>query len=256
MATFLPEWEYIPEGWRKEDPRGQGWDHSSVARVMNQNWAEFAAVVKSVRPLGIYPLAPNLRSESGHNVSMTFGYVLARAAHGKERLSILDWGGALGHYALMAQSLLPEVALDITVKELPELCRIGRAQLPTVSFETDDDKCFAGRYGLTMASSSLHYIENWRGIASRLVEASNGWIYITRLSLVQTAPSFTVVQRPYAYGYQTEYISWVLNRNEFLSHMAGTGAVLEREFIAGGDTQYVGAPEKSETVGFLFKAPA
>jgi putative methyltransferase (TIGR04325 family) len=256
MTAHLPEWEYIPEGWRKEDPRAQGWNHPSVAQVMNQKWPEFSAVVESVRPLGIYPLAPNLRSESGHNLSMTFGYVLARAAHGKSRLSILDWGGGLGHYALMAQRLLPDAALDITVKELPDVCRIGRALLPTVTFETDDEKCFARRYDLAMASSSLQYTEDWRGVAGRLAKSAAGWIFITRLSLVRKARSFTVVQRPYAYGYRTEYISWVLNRDEFLSHMAAHGAILEREFIAGGDTQYAGAPETSETVGFLFRAPA
>jgi putative methyltransferase (TIGR04325 family) len=255
MAASSPEWEYLPGGWQKTDPRAAGWNHPSVAQVMHERWPQFASVVKSTRPLGIFPLAPHVRHEGGHNVSMTFGYVLARAAHGKDRVSMLDWGGALGHYALMAKNLLPEAALDITIKDLPDVCRLGHQLLPSVAFETDDEECFRRSYDLVIASSSLQYVEDWRGVSSRLVKSAKGWTFVTRVSVVRAAPTFVVVQRPYAYGYRTEYISWVFNRDEFLSHMASTGAVLEREFIAGGNTQYVGAPEISETVGFLFRPP-
>ena len=68
--------------------------------------------------------------------------------------------------------------------------------------------------------------------------------------------SFVVVQRPYAYGYQTDYLSWVINRAELLDAAAAAGLRLEREFIAGADTTYHGAPEISETAGFLFRRTA
>jgi hypothetical protein len=32
---------------------------------------------------------------------MAYGYVLVRAAWSKDSLSVLDWGGALGHYAVI-----------------------------------------------------------------------------------------------------------------------------------------------------------
>jgi hypothetical protein len=32
-----------------------------------------------------------------HNAAMTLGYVLARAASATGTLSVLDWGGGLGH---------------------------------------------------------------------------------------------------------------------------------------------------------------
>jgi len=256
MVEPLPEWEYVREGWRKSDPRAAGWNHPSVADTMNDNWPKFSEIVRSARPLGIYPLAPQIRSEAGHNVSMTFGYVLARAAHDKARLSLLDWGGALGQYALMASHLLPEASLDITVKDLPDVCRVGRALLPSLSFDTDDAQCFSRKYDLVMASNSLQYAEEWRSIVARMVESATGWIYITRLPVVHQSPSYVVVQRRYHYGYQTEYISWVLNRGVFLSHLASLGATLVREFIAGGNEQYSGAPEVAETAGFLFRAPA
>jgi putative methyltransferase (TIGR04325 family) len=224
-----------------------------IAAAMINALPEFIRVVGSAEPLGIFPLAPQARSESGHNISMTFAYVLARAAHGKRHLSLLDWGGALGHYAVMAQRLLPEVVLNVTIKERPELARVGRELLPWVTFETSDDACFARGYDLVMASTSLQYAEDWRLILGQLARSAKRWLFVTRLSVVRTAPSFVVVQRPQAYGYQTEYLSWVINRDALLAHAGSVGLALERELIAGHATTYQGAPEASETAGFLFR---
>ncbi len=247
-----PEWQYVGAAWPVSAAGVSGWDHPSVAAAMAAALPEFSRVVAGTEPLGIFPLAPHARSESGHNVSMTLGYVLARAAYGRPHLSILDWGGALGQYAIMARRLLPEASLHVTIKERPELCRAGRELLPWVTFETSDDVCFARGYDLVVASTSLQYAEDWRAIFGRLAASAKRWLFVSRLSVVRTAPSFVVVQRPYAYGYQTEYLSWVINRAALLGHAASCGLMLEREFIAGHATAYEGAPETSETAGFLF----
>jgi putative methyltransferase (TIGR04325 family) len=252
-TSGLPEWEYVASEWPASAAGATGWDHPSIATVMANALPEFVRVVGSAEPLGIFPLAPQVRSESGHNLSMTFAYVLARAAHGKPHLSLLDWGGALGHYAVMARRLLPEVTLHVTIKERPELARLGRQLLPWVTFETSDEACFARGYDLVMASASLQYAEDWRGVLGGLARSAQRWLFVTRLSVVRAAPSFVVIQRPYAYGYQTEYLSWVLNRDALLGHAAALGLALEREFIAGPPTRYEGAPEASETSGFLFR---
>ena len=39
------------------------------------------------------------------------------------------------------------------------------------------------------------------------------------------------MQQAHEYGYQTEYISWVINRDELLSHAASLDLMLEREFL-------------------------
>lgn len=255
MTRQIPEYEIVPEGWRAGDPRGQGWDHPSVARAMQARWPQWAAAVRGTGPLGIFPMAPHIRHEGGHNLSMTFGYVLARAALGKSRLSMLDWGGALGHYALMAQALIPEVPVEITIKERPETARVGRTLLPSVTFTVDESACFSRSYDIVVASSSLQYSVDWRDVAGRLVKSAKEWVFITRLPVVRRSPTFVVVQRPYlSVGYQTEYLSWVFNRDEFLAHLTGSGATLEREFLTGENLQYAGAPEVSEGVGFLFRA--
>jgi putative methyltransferase (TIGR04325 family) len=248
-----PEWQYVGPSWPREAAGVTGWDHPSVGAVMLDVLPEFGRVVTGTQPLGIYPLAPDAYSESGHNVSMTFGYVLARAAYGRERLSVLDWGGGLGHYALMARHLMPELPLDVTVKERPELCRIGRDLMPWVTFEASDEACFARRYDLVIASTSLQYVEHWRRLLDDLARAAAGWLFVTRLPVVRLAPSFVVVQRPYALGYQTEFLAWAINRDELLAGTRTAGLTLQREFIAGAPIGYVDAPEVAQTVGFLFK---
>jgi putative methyltransferase (TIGR04325 family) len=253
MSASLPEFEYIGTEWPAGADAGASWDHGSVASVMIQALPQFIQIVHGTEPLGIYPLASHARNESAHNVSMTFAYVLARAAYGKDTLSLLDWGGALGHYAIMAARLMPEVPLRITIKDRPELCRIGRELLPAVAFETADEACFGRTYDLVMASASLQYAADWRLIFGSLARSTRQWMFVTRMPVVRQAPSFVVLQRAQGYGYQADFPSWVFNRDEVLEHARALGLVLEREFIAGHPTAYSGQTEASETQGFLFR---
>jgi putative methyltransferase (TIGR04325 family) len=188
-----------------------------------------------------------------HNTVMSFAYVLARAARGRPRMSVLDWGGGMGHYALIARAVLPEVTVDYTVMDLPALCAAGRAVLPDVTFETEADACLGRRYDLVLASSSLQYVEDWRSLLRRLAAASDGWVYLTRLPLVQRAETFAVVQRPHWAGYLTEYIGWVFNQREFLAACGAAGLVLEREVLLEQGSLAAGAPERFNWGGFLLR---
>jgi hypothetical protein len=59
-------------------------------------------------------------------------------------------------------------------------------------------------------------------------------------------PSFVVVKRPDAYGYETEYLGWMVGRADLLA--AADRAGLEREFVAAG------APERPVHLrSFLFR---
>lgn len=253
------EWEWVPEGWRDGDPRGAGWCHPSVIATQRQRWPVYSALIRGKGPLGFHlfakgPIREN--DQSAHNAFMSFAYVLTRAAHGKSRLSILDWGGGVGYYALIAEALLPEIALDYVVKEIPDFVALGRELMPSVRFESDADACFARRYDLVLASSSLQYSQDWIGVLSRLAAAAQPWLFLSRLPVVRRGDSFAVVQRPHEYGYDTEYISWVLSRDAVLAEAARLGLTLEREFLTGGTTRHQNAPEDTETLGFLFRATA
>ena len=111
----------------------------------------------------------------------------------------------------------------------------------------------ARRYDLILASGSLHYHEAWREILRGFAAASRRYVYVARLPIVHRAPSFVVIQRPHASGYDTEYHGWFFNREEFLAGAREAGLRLVREFLADERPYAHGAPEQCEFRGFLFE---
>jgi hypothetical protein len=64
-----------------------------------------------------------------------------------------------------------------------------------------------------------------------------------------------VLQRANAYGYATEYLGWVLNRDELLDAALDAGLELEREFVLQPGWLIAGAPDEVSHAGFLFRVP-
>ncbi len=250
-AAQLPEWEYVPEGFARPAP---GWDVDAVARVYREKWPSFLEATRGGGPLGVdheVPLGTPVPREDrdAQQAVLVFGYALALAAGGRERLSLLDWGGGPGHYAVLARALLPGVEVEYHSRDLPALVALGRELLPADSFHAGDTP-LDRRYDLVVASSALHYHEDWRGTLRRLAEATKGYLLVTRVPVALRSPSFVVLQRAHAYGYDTEYLGWVLNRRELL---AATELELVREFLLPARLSADGAPETPiEHRGFLF----
>jgi len=250
-----PEYEYAGEQWT-DTFRGQplrGWDVEQVARTEEAKWDAFVAAVSGAAPLAVaheapLPFAPNL---AAHNMAACFGYVLALASRGKNSLSVLDWGGGLGHYYILAKALLPEVTIHYAVRDLPPMCRAGRRLLPTVAFHETDETSFASRYDVVVASSSLQYAPDWRAALRKLSGAAAAWLYLARVPTVKDSPSFVMVQRPRLAGYATEYAGWVLNRAGLLAELDRAGMAPRREFLMGERLEVAGAREAVETMGFL-----
>ncbi len=250
-----PAWEYPPGGFASLDPDARGWSDESILAAQRARWPAFLAAIEGAGPLGVAHESPAIGREdlTAHNTVMAFAYVLARAARGRDRLAMLDWGGGIGHYLALARALLPEVALDYHCRDLPALCRHGRTLFPDARFHEDDETALARSYDLVLASSSLQYREDWRGTLALLARATGSWLFVTRLPTVRRAPSFVVVQRPHLHGYHTEYAGWFLNRDELLDHARGLSLALEREFVVDERVTVPRAPEPGEYLGFLFR---
>jgi putative methyltransferase (TIGR04325 family) len=250
-----PEWEYIPEGWTyiQAHPEVKGWNVQDVLETYKRKWPKFAAMIHGTEPLGITHESDitNNTDIYSHNTIMAFAYALALAAHKKDRLSILDWGGGIGHYYLLSQALLPGVDIEYHCKDAPLLCEYGTQLFPEQYFYTDEC-CFKRTYDFVMASTSIHYTEEWRVLLRNLADATDKYLYIAQLPIVRQSPSFVFVQRPYQYGYNTEYLSWCLNRTEFLTTAEGSGLELVREFVYGYHPFIDGAPEQNMYRGYLF----
>jgi putative methyltransferase (TIGR04325 family) len=257
-----PEWEHVPEGWARaeSDPRVKGWNVEAIADAYRSKWPSYLAALEGAKPLGVYHEvvsgdAVSAYDHSAHNMLVSYAYVLARAAHGKDRISILDWGGGIGHYYPLSTAVLPGVEIDYHCKDVPVLCELGRELFPDARFY-DDDSCLDGRYDLVLASGALQYAVDWRSTLGALARAAAGHLYVTRLPIAKESPSFVVVQRAYAYGYDTEYLGWVINRQDLLAEANGAGAELQREFLLSALFDAAGAPERpTEHRGYLFAAP-
>lgn len=243
-----PEWEYVPEGW---DRQVKGWEIEAVARAYARKWPDYVAAIEAPQPLGVHHETAEITTDDpgAHNMLVSFAYVLALAARGRERISVLDWGGGLGHYHALARSVLPGVAFDYHVKETPAVAAQGRELVGAVVFH-EDDSCLDRRYDLVVASSSLQYEPDWQALLGRLAGAAERHLYVARVPVAPEAPSFVVLQRAQAYGYETEYLGWVLNRRDLL---AAAGLPLAREFLLDARFSAAGAPENPvEHRSFLF----
>jgi putative methyltransferase (TIGR04325 family) len=252
-----PLWEYMPDGWRTNNSKITGWNVESIVETQDRKWNVFRELVSGTNLLGVNHESPEPSGDNldAHNLIMAYAYVLALTAHAKSRISILDWGGGLGHYYLIARALLKDVDIDYFCKDLPLLCRRGRELLPEVTFFEQDEDCFARTYDLVFSSFSLPYSEDWKATASRLASVATSYLYITRLPVLRRANSYVAVQRPRAVGYHTEYLGWFLNRQEFLDYLSSLDMKLVREFLAADRPLIHRAPEQPVPRGFLFRRP-
>jgi putative methyltransferase (TIGR04325 family) len=249
-----PEWEYRPEGAAAWD-HFRGWNDPSVAETQRARWTGFLAALAEPLPLGVAHEAQaiSFRDYATHNTLMTFGYVLARAAHGRRSLSTLDWGGGSGHYLALARTLLPEVSIDYVCRDLPLLCALGRELAPGASFVDTDDAAFSRLYDLVYASSSTHYSREFYPLLARLCAASGDWLMITRIPVIENQDDFVVLQRPWVHGYHTEYVCWFVNSGKMIAAVRGAGFRFVREFLIDDRPVVPGAPEQCRYAGFLFR---
>lgn len=252
-----PEWEYIPEGWAyaKTHREIKGWNVPEILEIYKRRWPRFVSLVEGTGLLSIaYESDLNTNADlNSHNTIMSFAYAITRAAHGLDSLRVLDWGGGIGHYNLLAKAVLPGIKIDYHCKDVPLLAEYGTQLFPEQHFYKDE-KCLRQVYDFVMASTSLHYVEDWQGLLADLTQATKAYLYIAHLPIVSQASSFVFVQRPYAYGYNTEYLAWCLNRECFLRHAEAIGLKLVREFIYGYRPLIYKAPEQNEYRGYLFKS--
>ncbi len=251
------EWEHVPQGWSAGGRQGDGWNAASVAAAQERHWPVLVRNLAGTGPLGVshLPSATSREDPAAHNAMMSFGYVLAYAARQKQRISVLDWGGGAGHHCLYASALLPDVPVDYHCYDLPGLCRLGNSLVPGARFHDGADDLEGRRFDLVVSSSALHYFEDWRETARTLVDRTGELLYIARLQTAMRSPSYVVRQRPYGQGYDTEFLSWFINRTELTEYVEGLGLELVREFVFAEKWRVKRAPEEGACRGFLFRRP-
>lgn len=248
-----PVLEYAPEGWDAPLPgKAAGWNTLTVIDEVEARWLASSEQVRGSGPLGFSSEAANvdhIRNVALHNVHISFAYVLALAAHHRDRLSVLDWGSALGHYYLIACAVLPSVDFDYHCKDVPLLVERGRVLNPNVTWWTDD-RCLDRTYRLVVISGSLQCMQEWREFIPKVARAveSGGYLLLTRLPVVDGEP-FVAIHHYYGSAMHHQQF----NRTEVLAVVASTGLRLVRELVVGDHPKVANAPEQCEMKGWLFK---
>jgi putative methyltransferase (TIGR04325 family) len=249
-----PHWEYVPEGFARQ---AKGWNVEAISDAYREKWPSYVAAIEGTKPLGVNHEVPcgqsvGFEDHGAHNMVVSYAYVLALAARMRDRISLLDWGGGVGHYLPLSRALVPDVEIDYHCRDVPVLAQHGRELFPEASFY-DDDSCLQRRYDLVLVSASLQYAADWKATLAALAGATDGLLYVTRAPIALRSASFVVVQRAYDYGYDTEYLGWVFNRDELLAVAREAGGELVREFLLSAWLSAGGAPEAPVGHrGFLF----
>lgn len=245
--------EYLPAGWsalqeRKDEIKG--WNVDSVVNIETAKWKAFCENCQGTGPLGFsheHTDITQVRDVSFHNIHMTYAYVIALAARQKTHLSILDWGGALGHYYQLAQALMPDVTIDYHCKEVPAMAEAGKRLNPEVHWYADKS-CLHRTYDLVMNNSSLQYIRDWRGTLAELARSANEYLFLARMPILDKGPSLVAIQRVY----ETEMILHLFSREDVFAVVEAEGFRVVRDFV-GERFSIHNAPEQCEVRGWLFK---
>lgn len=251
------EWEYMPEGWATidSDPAIKGWNVSTILDQYKSKWPQFLNSLDENRPFGVSPEAVDQSQFdlTAHNIMMIYGYALALASRQKDTITMLDWGGGIGHYYLISKTLIPNLNIKYYCKDMSILAEHGQTLFPEAYFY-DNESCLNQKYDFVLASGSLQYSRDWKNTLSCLAASTSGFFLLTNIPTVLHTSSFVFVQRPYQYGYNTEYLGWCLNRRELLECAEAAGMTLIREMIIGNRPPIYKAPEQNEYRGFLFSA--
>jgi putative methyltransferase (TIGR04325 family) len=272
IRTFVKRW--LPpivlnaiRSWRSGPPRlrvspdaellwelDSSWDSEEVLRaeLTGGKWQDFAERVSSSRPLGFSHEMPELGSGEDlhcHNVHMTYGYIFGRVLSEVPQPSILDYGGALGHYALLARGLFPSAVFRYHVLEVPIQAHAGSKLFSKepVSFFSEESQLDRD-YDLVMLNASMQYFQDWELALGRALTKSRRYFLLARVPTVE-GPGFVAVQR--AYGKEMPHRQF--NSNEILSAATRLGAKVVREFVVGDRVPISGHPKPAEMRTWLFR---
>jgi len=136
------EFEYVPEGWEAEKTNAKikGWNVKSVLEVYKAKWPSFLENIEDAKPFACS--SESLTGEIDicyHNAIMSYAYALLFVSRGKTAISMLDWGGGIGHYYVISQALAPDLEIDYHCKDLPVLAEYGQKLFPQAHFYSGEE---------------------------------------------------------------------------------------------------------------------
>ena len=139
--------------------------------------------------------------------------------------------------------------IDYHCFDLPGIVAAGRTLQPDAHFHTSETEIGDRAFDLVVCSSALHYAQDWPASLALLAKSTRRFLYVARLQTVARSASFVVEQAPNVY--ERPYVSWFVNRDEFVERATACGLRLEREFVYDERWFVRSAPEQGRSWGFL-----
>ena len=156
----------MPEGWKaqKEDLAIKGWNVQSIVDTYMARWPDFVKSLEGTSPFGISPEFADQTHTNiyFHNLMMCYAYSLAVAVQGKTSVSILDWGGGIGHYYLLSKALFPNIQIDYHCKDLPLIAAQGQKIVRK--------RIFTPKNSSVEPTLRLHFSQQFVTLLGRLVQ--------------------------------------------------------------------------------------
>ena len=234
--------------------RTADWNNGSLFVEKITAWDAVSSKLSDKGPLGFSFDDPNplcRNNVSCSNLYMSYAYSLAKAARGKNNLKVLDYGGALGQYYLLSNSLFPEISFDYHCKEIEEAVKIGLKKLPKIKWHISDD-CLYDNYDFIHIGSSLQYAEKWKEKLEAMCAAATSYIFLGRTPITKNSQTFCAKQMPKRIPF------WVFNEQELFGFFKAHCFELYREFstdekypITGSNANVIGRNLLFKKVDFL-----
>lgn len=134
-------------------------------------------------------------------------------------VDVLDYGGGPGFGYVAVRNAIPNVdRLRFTIKEVPEVCVLGREYFPDEASVRFRDQLEEGPFDIVHLGSSIQYEEDWRGLLAKLSKRCRGWLLVTDLP-AGSNPTYATAQR----YYESTLPSWCFNEQDFVENARTVG---------------------------------
>ncbi len=257
-------WFECNDGPRAFAKAASHWNGAEIARTYERRWPGYQRVVSTAVPpvfaseTDAFAFDPKVDLFSAahlmrQNAILGLVFAVSRAARQRPGISMLDWGGGVGHQYGLVRALLPDLKLETTCFDLPVSVEFGSKHFPEVAF-TSDFKCLEQRYDLVVANGSLHCFEQWEQVLEQLATATREFCFITMLPVRLDGPSMVVTQRwinPDGSSYAEP--EWFVSREEVLRKFPSSTWKLHRELICGYSPRIYDSDARVDYRGFLFE---
>jgi putative methyltransferase (TIGR04325 family) len=217
--------EYAPQGWETEIKKHSDWDNNNL---VDYNKKEFASncckeIPFYARMLSVLPP--------------------------KKVLSILDFGGGLGHYYQITKIKLLETQINFNCIEMPSMAKIGKLVNPDVHWYTDES--YAKKtYDLVMVNGSLQYMREWQSTLKKLADLASDYMLISRLPVAKNNQRGYVAMQIYN---GAKLLIYIFSHAEILQAFGALGFDIVEEAIVEDPTYVRNAPEQFEVKGWILK---